>query len=147
MLTKAEMERQLNEVIEEGMSTCLNVQQFRRGFEIQTGKLKINTDIGRDKVIVNANYPIMLKRDEVIVEENEFIININVPLGRLYDVAMDIVNSEAETGNFEQVSYMLDHRGQYVIEKKKPYPDKLYILMSKDSDYVFQFFIQDGPWN
>jgi len=37
---------------------------------------------------------------------------------------------------------MLGHRGQFVIDKKRPYPDKLYILKSKDSDYVFQFFVQ-----
>ena len=84
-------------------------------------------------------------RGDVFIEEDEFETVLDVPLGALFGVARDIIEVETQVGEFEQLVYMLAHKGQFVIDKKKPYPDKMYILTSKDSEYVFQFFVQGEP--
>jgi hypothetical protein len=145
VLLISEMEEELNEAIRNKLTTCINVKSFERGFDVTTGALNVDTEIGRGNVLVSVNYPVILKKGDVIVNEENFDVNFNYPLGKLYDVTQDIINVEAEFGEFDQMSYMLVKRGQYIIEKKKPYPDKLYILKTKDSPYIFQFMIQGEP--
>ncbi len=76
----------------------------------------------------------------------EFFTALSYPLGNLYDVAVNnIIDTEAEFGNFEQLLYMITHKGKIIIELKKPYPDKLYLLRTNDNPFKFQFFIQGEP--
>ncbi|MFH1331810.1 MAG: hypothetical protein ABIH63_00815 [archaeon] len=147
MLTKAEMERQLNEAIDFGLQTCIDVQSFKKfgSFEIITPrKWTVDTKIGSDIVLVTVNYPIRLRstKSTAEVSAQDFTQNFDYPLGYLYDVSQDILDYETEFGEFDQMIYMLAKRGQVRIEKKKPYPDKLYILSTYDKDYIFQFFVQ-----
>ena len=145
MLTKSAMEEELSEAIQQQLATCLNINKFKRGFDILIGQNKVVTAIGPDATLVTVNLPLTLKKGDVVIKEDTFIEAFPYPLGRLYKVSQDIVDVETEAGEFDQLSYMLAHKGQFVIEKKKPYPDKLYILQTKDSDYIFQFFIQGEP--
>ena len=142
MLMKSNMEEELSAAMKTELAKCLNPKSFERGFTLTVGKLSVATSIGQDNTLVTATLPMTLKKGDVVIKEDTFTHAFNYPLGRLYKVSQDIVDTETEVGDFEQLGYMLAHRGQYVIDKKKPYPDKLYILTSKDSDYIFQFFIQ-----
>lgn len=145
LLLLGDMEKELNEAVKEGLTTCVNVKQFARGLDVSFGKLKVDTHIGTDSVIFDVIFPVTLTKGDLEISEDKFSSNIDVPLGALYDVSQDIINDETEFGNFEQLTYMLVKKGQYIIEKKKPYPDKIYILKTKDKDYVFQFFVQGEP--
>ena len=145
MLLISEMEEELNEAIKARLSGCINVKKFEKGFDTKLGNLKVEAEIGKDNVAVNVNYPITLIKGNVEVDEDEFSVNFNYPLGRLYEASQDIINVEAEFGEFDQLSYMLVKRGQVVVEKQRPYPDKLYVLKAKDSPYIFQFMVQGEP--
>jgi hypothetical protein len=104
--------------------------------------MNIDVSIGDYESFVDVNLPIKIQSGDTFVEESEFNIKLEIPLGALFEVSRDIIKSETTLGEFDQVPYMLGHKGQFVIDKKRPYPDKLYILKTKDSDYVFQFFVQ-----
>ncbi len=142
MLTLNHMETELSKAIAEGLQTCLDLRRFERGFSMTIGSLAVETSIGQDTVAVTANLPVTLTKDTASVSEDEFSETFEFPLGRLYDVSQDIVDIETVYGEFDQLNYMLSKRGQYVIEKQRPYPDKLYILQHKDSSYIFQFHVQ-----
>ena len=144
-LTVGDMENQLENAIMEGLGTCINIKKLAKGLDLNLGKLNVDVDVGDYSSIINLNFPIRLGRGDVYVEEDNFETVLDVPLGALHGVAMDIVEVETQVGEFEQLIYMLSHKGQCVIDKKKPYPDKMYILTSKDSDYIFQFFVQGEP--
>jgi len=141
-LTRSHMEGELSKAIKEGLGTCLNIKKFARGFDVNMGGLNVGVDIGDYETIVTAFIPVTVKKNDIVIEEDEFDVGFDIPLGALYDVSMEIVNTESQIGEFEQLSYMLVHKGQFIIDKKKPYPDKFYILKTKDSDYKFQFFVQ-----
>ncbi|MEK6903821.1 MAG: hypothetical protein AABW64_04205 [Nanoarchaeota archaeon] len=145
MLTVDEMERELSQAIQQGLKTCVNVKKFTRGLDAQIGSFTVATDIGQDVVTVLVTMPVVLKKGELRAAQDKFTASFSYPLGRLYQVNQDIITIETIAGEFEQLSYMLSHQGQYIIEKKKPYPDKLYILTTKDSPYIFQFFVQGEP--
>lgn len=142
MLTSTHMEQQLSDAISKGLATCLNIGKFKKGFDLKIGQQKVTTAIGPSAVVVTLNLPLTLKKDDVVVQRDSFSQTFPYPLGRLHEVSQDIVDYESEFGEFEQLSYMLTHKGEYIIDKKKPYPDKVYILKTKDSPYIFQFMIQ-----
>ncbi|MBI2109972.1 hypothetical protein HYT58_02250 [Candidatus Woesearchaeota archaeon] len=145
LLLISDMENELNLAIKEGLTTCVNIKQFARGLDVTYNTLSVDTKIGKDVTLVDINIPITLKRGDVEVKEDKFSVKFDVPLGRLYGVAQEIINIESEFGEFEQLSYMIVKRGQFVIEKTRPYPDKLYVLRTKDNDYKFQFFVEGEP--
>ena len=145
MLTTKSMEQQLSDAISDGLATCLNLGRFRRGFDLQIGRQQVTTTIGPSAVIVTLQMPLTIRKDDVVVQRDSFSQTFSYPLGRLYAVSQDIVDYESQFGEFEQLSYMLVHKGEYVIDKKKPYPDKLYLLKTKDNPYIFQFMVQGEP--
>lgn len=149
MLLKEDMEQSIIDDVSINIGSCLDVQSFRQfgGFDIITGGMNVMADIEKDNVKVTLDYPITLKskRSDASVSARQFNAVINYPLGDLYDVANTIIDFETEFGDFDQFAYMLQKKGKYIIEKKKPYPDKLYILSRRDSPYVFQFFVQGEP--
>ncbi|MEK6862286.1 MAG: hypothetical protein AABY07_10070 [Nanoarchaeota archaeon] len=145
LLTINMMEGELDDAIKQGLATCINVNKFGRGIDLSVGSLNVDVTIGEDVTEVAVNQKVTLRRGDITLSEDQFLEDFEVPLGRLYDVSQDIIDIETTYGEFEQLTYMLAHKGQYIIDKKRPYPDKLYILQTKDNDYVFQFLIQDEP--
>lgn len=141
-LTLSEMENQLSQAIREGLSSCINLKGFAKGATLTVGSLDVNVDIGEYSSIVSVQMPVKIQKGDLSVEEHDFSTTLDIPLGALYGVSRDIIELETTIGEFDQLAYMLLHKGQYVIDKKRPYPDKLYISKIKDDDYIFQFFIQ-----
>ncbi len=144
-LTLSGMESQLSNAIVDGLSSCINLKGFARGATLNVGNLDVEVDVGDYESIVDVKMPIRISKGDLFVEESDFSTSLKLPLGALYGVSMDILESETTVGEFDQLGYMLMHRGQYVIDKKRPYPDKLYVLKTKDDDYIFQFFVQGEP--
>jgi hypothetical protein len=146
MLLKSNMEKQLSENIDFMLRNCLDVKSFKRfgGFDIIADDWKSDVDIRNNEVVISLHYPIKLKskRSNVEVSISDFYKKFNYPLGYLYDVSQKIVETEAIYGEFDQLIFMLHEKGKVRIEKKRPYPDKLYIMNVRDDDYKFQFAIQ-----
>ncbi|MBS3144509.1 hypothetical protein J4208_02895 [Candidatus Woesearchaeota archaeon] len=145
MLTTTVMEQQLSDAISQGLATCLNIGRFKRGFEMTVGQQEVVTAIGPSSIVVTLKMPLTISKEDIVIKRDSFSETFDYPLGRLYEVSQTIVDYESQYGEFEQLSYMLAHKGEYVIDKKKPYPDKVYILKTKDSPYIFQFMIQGEP--
>ncbi|MBI2670805.1 hypothetical protein HYX18_02415 [Candidatus Woesearchaeota archaeon] len=151
MLTKEQMEKELENALDFALQSCINVQQCRRfgqQYSINTPKkLKSDVNIGKEKVLVKVSYPVQLvSKTGAQLTIQDFSASLDYPLGNLYDIAVnEIINTEAEFGNFEQLLYMISHKGKTIIDLKKPYPDKLYVLKAVDNPFKFQFFVQGEP--
>lgn len=150
MLLIQSMEKELEEAIKDTLPTCLNVHKFSqlKPYTVSTPKQpNIDVSIRRFDSLVTLDYPIRLtsKKSATSVEKSEFEAVLTIPLGRLYEVSQEIVNQEAQYGTFETLYYMLSKKGEIKIYLKKPYPDKIYQLKHQNSEYVFQFAIEDEP--
>ena len=146
LLLRSDMETELENAIDQALAGCIDLSKFGKGYELATsGRRKTNVTIGDDVVTVDVYMPVVLRKEDVQIDEDTFTTNFNYPLGRLYEASQDIINMEAEFGEFDQLSYMLAKQGQYIIEKDRPYPDKLYMLRTNNNDYLFQFFIEGEP--
>ena len=143
MLTKEDIQKDLNDFFKEQLYQCIDLTGFAiLGVDINVGELSVNTTLNKDNVLVKVNYPVTIKKGESELIVSEFNKEIKSPLGELYDVAMDIVDSEAKYGRFDVLSYSLVHQSKYIIRPYKPYPDKIYVMNIKDDPYIFQFAIQ-----
>src|SRR3989344_443781 len=138
------------------VNKCLNIDQFDKiGLDVSRGELKLNVDINDDNVLVKGNLIVRISKGDVESERDIFYGEINYPLGRLFNSARDIVESEARYGNIDTLTYsVLKTRATnkpYIVQKLQPYPDKLFVLKIKDvpsekEEFIFQFFIEDEPF-
>lgn len=144
MPTLGEMEEKLNNEVSKGVAECLNKDVAKGGFgyEVDVGKLDVKVDLTGTNALVRADYDVKIKKGDVETKINPVAVNFDAPIEELYGVAVDAVNSEATIGVFEQLLYMLAKRGQYVINVDKPYPDKIYKIQKKDSEFEFWFAVE-----
>lgn len=151
MLLISDMEEQLNLALKARILSCTaNLDSFTKlkPIIIETPKeMKIDTKINLKTVDVTVKYLIVVraKKGDTLVQRDSFIKTFDYPLGDLYNVAHDIIDSETEDGEFDQLFYMIAKKVEYKVYKYRPYPDKLYTLKRDDNDYQFQFFVQGEP--
>lgn len=106
-------------------------------------ELTVKMSMRRDSIVVDTRYDVTFVNGniEIPIGTVKTVVG-NIPFAELYDVAHDAVNAEASTGDFEQLFYMLAKRGRYEIRVDRPYPDKIFIINKKDSDFTFEFAVQ-----
>lgn len=108
-----------------------------------TKNIKVDVLMRRDSVIVNTDYDVTFVKNNIEMPLGRVITVVNdIPFVQLYDVVHDVVNAQAIDGDFEQLFYMLGKKGRIEIQVDRPYPDKIFIVNKKDSDFQFQFAIQ-----
>ena len=147
LLTLDNMQEQLSSAIEEVLPECLEVD-VSSGVELRLpDTYKVKTEIQPSKVLVVLDYPITLvnKKSGDELTEKTFSATVEAPLGDLYNVAMDIVDSEATGGRFDVLTYVLSKMSKYTIYPHKPYPDKIYQIKLREGSYLFQMAIEDEP--
>jgi len=139
-----DIEKEIEDDIDSKISTCLNLAQFSGDYQLKTGRSNLKASIGLDDVSIDLDYPITLETKGTTVEMRDFSKSLIRPLGRLYNTVQAIVSDEARLGDFNKDAYMLLHKDT-VIEKHRPYPDKVYVLKTRTSDYIFQFAVEGEP--
>ncbi len=163
ILTKEKMEEELTSNIKYYFLLCLNIKEFEnKGYTVEynQSKLRIGTTIGKDDTSFKLYYPLKIyspDNREVTLSLEQWFYKVNAPLGRLYDLAIDIVNEEASNGFFDKDAWMLKNNAQIMIEKHRPYPNTVYQLRfgrkdkqnqksllanNKPNSLIFQFAIK-----
>jgi putative transposase len=134
----------LNKRIDEGINNCVDKNLLKGGFgyEIIGGGLSNEVKTAGRTLVVESKYNITIIKGEVKQTLKPVVVKFDAPIAELYPVALDIVNSEARFGFFEQLFYMLGKRGQVIVNLDKPYPDKIYMIKLKDSKFEFWFAVE-----
>tara|TARA_Y100000310_G_scaffold290392_1_gene317535 strand:- start:5877 stop:6644 length:768 start_codon:yes stop_codon:yes gene_type:complete len=142
LVTLSHMEEELQDAIDSALDTCVNVYDYSKDVEADSD-WELEVAINFNEVQLDLYYPVSVdKGEDDFASEDEFSKSLDVPLGELYEVALDVVNSHAFSGEFDQLLYMLSKLSRYTIYKHKPYPDIIYQAKLREDDYVFQFAIQ-----
>ena len=156
LLTQEAMETELALALkEEVLRTCLDLkslQDFGLTYTYDLSRFNVETDIGQDQVLISANLPMTISKGDLVLSQEKYSVTSGLPLGRLYETALEILNSEASIGYFDTTVYSVAKTSttnkQYIVQKLTPYPDKLYLVKIndvpyEDREYLFQFFVQD----
>ncbi len=144
MLTETQIKRELYEYLYERVYSCVDVNSFSTNnqYTVQEGDFDFGININDNNILFNITYPITLERKGVKVSNSDFNVRVDVPLGSIQKAVKDILEYESNVGTFNPVSYTLLKQNEYVIYVLKPYPDTIYQIKQKDSDYIFQFAIK-----
>ena len=144
MPTLSELIDNLNNRIEGNVNNCVDKDLIKSGlgYEIKAGRVSTNILTSDTGITVKAHYDVKITKGENSYTVRDAAINYDAPIKSIYSVAVDAVNSESRVGFFEQLLYMLDKKGQFVINLDKPYPDKVYKIQKKDSSFEFWFAIE-----
>lgn len=138
---RQDMEAELEEAILDNLKACIDLSIFeRQGYTVEAEFMRLDVAVGREKVELMLNYPVVLRREEVVYSRQSYLRDVPLPLGMLFELALEIVNAEAHEGFFDQVSYMADNGLQVMVEKHRPYPDIVYTL-AKDG-LLFRFGLE-----
>ena len=144
MPTLGEMTDHFNEKIQDDVNNCVDKDLVRSGlgYEVKAGELTTETSAEGNRLIIRTSYDVDITKDVQKQSVRDVVTSYDAPIEDLYSVAVDIVNAEANVGFFEQLLYMVNKRGQYVINVDKPYPDKIYRVQKKDSGFEFWFAVE-----
>ncbi|MEM4267463.1 MAG: hypothetical protein QXK37_01395 [Candidatus Woesearchaeota archaeon] len=136
-LTRQDIEAELALEVKRQLQKCIDLGLFeKQKFDIEKGDINVTAKISKGRVIIDVNYPLTLKRGDAVFFASEFSAEISSPIGELYDLAIEIVNSELTNGYFDQVEYMKAHP-DIVIEKHRPYPDIVYLIRKEGTNFNF----------
>jgi len=140
MLTRDSIEKELEIELQTKITHCLAFSIFeKKGYEITEGSTELDIKIGDRSISIRLDHPVEFKRQNREVKFNRFQASVDMPFGELYELAIDIINSEIEFGYFDQDEYMLLNP-DLKIHKYKPYPNMVYSL--KKDNLNFQFAIE-----
>lgn len=130
LLNRQDMEKELSEYLKLRLGRCIDLSIYKdQGYKVKQGDLDVDVDIATTDVVIKLNYPITITTsDQKKIEIDEFFKRIDLPLGKLYDMAVHIINEEVKNGFFEQDGWMTRYGAHVTIEKHKPYPDITYRL-------------------
>jgi len=135
---------EVNEYVDKKMKECVDLSLFKdAGYKVEEGKMEINTSVYNEKVVITLNYPLTVTKGDIIVKENKFVKEFDVPLGRILEVVHDITESEATAGYFENLFYMIAVRGEVEIEKQARDDSRIYIINLFQNDYKFKFSVRN----
>jgi len=127
------------------LNNCLDPGKFKSlfgAYDLDIGSLKVDIDFEKEKTLVNVDYPVTLSKDDAKVTLPKITRSIDAPIGGLYESVYQIINGYAAAGDFLHEAYMFQNRGEVEIKRDTVYPDIIFILNKKNSDYVFQFAIE-----
>ena len=92
--SKTQMKSQLENYIKINLKNCLgNFTKFE-GYEVMQGEIDTEVNIGINSVNVVVNWPLNIKYRERNYRLEKFSQDFDVPLGKLYDLALRIYNDE-----------------------------------------------------
>lgn len=103
---------QIDEYVNDNLKECLaGFAPFTaQNFEIkELGDVSTETTIAKDNVFIVVNYPIRITRAGQIFTIKEYLAQYDLNLGKIYDLATDLVNLEAEHGVLEHFTMELVH--------------------------------------
>lgn len=135
----------LNKYAEFELNNCLDPNKFKNlfgSYDVDIGKLSVDISLENKKTLVNVDYPVTLSKDDAKVTLPKITREIDAPIGGLYDDVYQIINGYASSGDFLHEAYMFQNRGEVEIKRDTVYPDIIFVLNKKNSDYVFQFAIE-----
>jgi hypothetical protein len=142
-MLKYSVEYEISEYIRPKVQQCvynLKQQYEKKGYEVETGVMKLDTTLQPKKVVIDMNMPLTVKKEETKRYENFQAIVLH-PIYDHIMLSQDIVNSETHYGDFDQLSYML-YKPETSIDKKSQGDNTIYVIRDRSSNKRFLFAVR-----
>lgn len=134
MPSKEDIENEISKYAERELILCLGNFALFPEYEITKGEITSETIIEPERVIVDINYPLTIKKGDSKSKIEDFDSEVPVRFGIVYDAVAEFVGNELET-NEEGicVSCLFDISKKNGLKSFYPnYDDKTYIFIIED---------------
>lgn len=129
----SEYEQSIEQSLTQFLENCINMELYEeQGYDATRDAIHPAVTITPQNILVHLDTHMQITKNDLLLDRNEFDVQVDVPLGKLFYAYAQAVNAELETGSFDQVAFMsssLNQNGDdplILIEKHKPYPNILY---------------------
>lgn len=130
-LTRQEIERELADEFAKQIQSCVSTEFLEnQGFLVEINEPRAAARINQEQIILRLNMPIILEKSSQIIKISDFTQSVEHPLGKLYDVAINILNTEITKGQFNKDEYMVETNANIIVEKHRPYPHIVYKVIT-----------------
>ena len=101
LLSKEELENQLSLYIDNELSFCIrNFVVFEeQGYDIQQEEVGTTTELGKEKVIFNVKFPVVVQKGEISKTIATFTTEVSSRLGTIYGLTEKFISKQAEDPN------------------------------------------------
>ncbi len=137
-------EKEIGDYIEEEVNKCftdLKDGLEGKGYDVYMGDMKIKTELQSKRVIVDAERKLTITKGGATKSFNGFEVKVATPLYELSEIAMEIVNQEAQFCNFENLGFMIIYPA-YDIRKDNVDGSLLYKVKELESQQEFKFAVR-----
>ncbi len=111
------------------------------GYDVSMGDMKIKTELQSKRVIVNAERKLTLAKGGATKNFNGFEVKVSTPLYELSEIAMEIVNQEAQYCNFENLGFMIIYP-EYDVRKENVDGSLAYTIKDLETQQEFKFAVR-----
>src|SRR3989344_1897610 len=139
----------LNNNLNNDIKNCVSkdLVESGLGYEVNSKAPETKLEVFNDEIKVVVDYDVQVTKGGSTQSLSKIDRRVDLPIVDLYNVAYDIVNAHASEGFFEQLFYMLDKKGKYIINVDKSpstgnVGDIIYKINKKDSDFEFWFAVE-----
>ncbi len=102
------MEQQVEYYIDQNIQTCINnFTGFRDQFDIKTGdKWKSNVVFADKDTVVSLDWDVEIKEkgQEKVTKKKQFLVNLDVKVKRMYELARELLDAENKKKMFEKMT-------------------------------------------
>jgi hypothetical protein len=102
---KVDMELQIADYINQHLPLCADDQEIFERYNAEVGEVFAEVEILDDEVQVIVDYPVTVELEEYDFNFDSFYESIDVPLGSMFDSAVEIMNEENENYYLEELTY------------------------------------------
>jgi len=142
------MEKNIAALLKPEVEKCMNELKSdfeARGYEVVMGKTALNVSLSLNKLNLNINSPITLKK-EFSKSYREFSLNYNTNMYNLIGIATSIVDYEATYGDSEITLYISYYPDISIEKKILGDSTKVYIVSDVVSKEKIQFASRSLVW-
>jgi hypothetical protein len=126
----------------ERVKRCVNLDSLRKeGYGVQEGEMNLQAEVNDYSVLVTLDYPLTISKGGSVISERKFVHNFETPLGRLADIAMEIVESEITYGEFFYEPYFALHP-EVIVARSLLGASKSYSVRLRDEPLEFRFAVR-----
>lgn len=125
------MENEINSYIKNSLPFCFELGNFS-GFNITEGKIKAESTINKDEILLKVNYPLTIKKGKsTSILDEKYNEEIFVRLGDMHFITQKIINEKLNS-NFMDLTYLSELGYSISIF---PQDNNVFIYSIKDENY------------
>jgi len=130
------VEEQLSFYVEENLNNCIKDFDIfkQKGFIIDAGSIDAATNILDDKVMVSLDYPVTMKKADIIREKTTYNIEVPIRMGLIYNITDYLTNVQASNPRAICFDCLLQARNNGFYTQMLIYDNNTIIFVFTDTD-------------